>query len=75
MINSHYCASVTPAMYNRFQTDPSFTCQSCIQSTLSFADPDNFNENFDIPDDNKFEIPGNYQAINLNNGGLTIALM
>ena len=62
-------------MYNRFQTVPSisYTCKSHINSTLPFPDPDDFDENFDIPDDNNFEIPENYQAVNLNNGGLTIA--
>ena len=71
-LNVQECNS---AMYNRFQTDQSvsYTCQSCINSTLPFADPEDFNENFDIPDDNNFQIPQNYQAINRSNGGLTIA--
>ena len=68
------CAEVTPVMYNRLQIDKSisFTCKPCIDSTLPFADFEDFNENFDICD-NDFVIPGNYEAINLDtNNGLNI---
>ena len=55
------CKFVTPAVYNLFQTDPSvsYTCQSCISSTLPFTSSEDFNENFNIPDGNKFEIHEN----------------
>ena len=45
-------------MYNRLQIDQSisFTCKPCIDSTLLFADFEDFNENFDIRD-NDFVIP------------------
>ena len=68
------CAEVTPVMYNRLQIDQSisFTCKPCIGSTLPFADFEDFNENFDIRD-NDFVIPGNYEAINLDTNGLNIA--
>ena len=69
------CANITPAFYSRIQNKDgrSFTCQSCIDSTLPFANIEDFNENFSIVDNEVIEIPENFEEINLNKTGLNIA--
>ena len=44
-----------------------------IDSTLPFANIDDFNENFGIVDDESIEFPENFEEMNLNKTGHNIA--
>ena len=62
------CANIAPAYHNRIPNEDgrSCTCQSCIDSSLPFANIEDFRENVGKVDDEFIKIPENFKEMNLN---------